>query len=326
MSYTLRQIAIWFTVFVGLQGLDISISDSQEVAKVRTLMLEPVDDARKREVPLKIYYVPAKQPQPVIVFSHGLGGSRINNPYLGNHWAQHGFVVVFVQHLGSDESVWKNVPLREIKSALQKAASHQAAMDRVKDIPFVIDQLQKWNRDESNALFNRLDLEHLGMTGHSFGAVTTQAMMGQVFPGGRTETETRFDAFLPMSPSTHRTMKPQDSFGNVTKPVLCMTGTRDESPIRSHTTAETRAKVFRDGLSPGDKYQVVFKDAEHHAFGDRKVRRGKRVAHHHPAILKISTQFWNAYLKGDLKAKKWLQSAQVRTDAKLVKEDVWEWK
>jgi hypothetical protein len=46
------------------------------------------DDARDRDVPVKIYY-PATNtaPCPVIIFSHGLGGFRAGYEYLGRHWA-----------------------------------------------------------------------------------------------------------------------------------------------------------------------------------------------------------------------------------------------
>src|SRR6185369_13262736 len=68
-----------------------------------------VDAARNnRPVPVKIY-APEKGagPFPVIVFSHGLGGSREAYEYLGRHWASHGYVVAHVQHEGSDDQVWK---------------------------------------------------------------------------------------------------------------------------------------------------------------------------------------------------------------------------
>lgn len=68
------------------------------------------DDKRNRVVPVKIY---APQvgggPFPVIIFSHGLGGSREGYEYIGRCWAAHGYVVVHLQHEGSDDGVWKDV-------------------------------------------------------------------------------------------------------------------------------------------------------------------------------------------------------------------------
>ena len=46
-------------------------------------------------------------PCPVIIFSHGLGGSRDGYEYLGRHWASHGYVSVHSTHIGSDTSALK---------------------------------------------------------------------------------------------------------------------------------------------------------------------------------------------------------------------------
>jgi len=79
---------------------------SQKVAVLRDVWR---DAAREnREVPVKIYY-PEKTdaPAPVIIFSHGLGGTREGYEYLGQHWAGCGYISVHLQHLGSDDAVWR---------------------------------------------------------------------------------------------------------------------------------------------------------------------------------------------------------------------------
>ncbi len=286
---------------------------------------EPVDSTRDRTVPVKVYRIKSPQPQPVILFSHGLGGSRENSPYLGEHWARSGYVAVFVQHPGSDESVWKDTERGERFAAMKLAASGKSFLERVGDIPFVLDQLQLWNAASNHALHGALDLEHIGMTGHSFGAVTTQAMMGQSYPLGKTFADPRLDAFLPMSPSGARELPAAKPFGGIKSPVLCMTGTEDTSIITPEVTAASRLSVYQS-LPAGDKFQLVFSGGTHSAFSETALFNEKRFAHHHPAIQKISTKFWDAYLKGDAAAKSWLQSEAPRTDAKLIAGDVWDWK
>ena len=65
------------------------------------------DSARNRAVPVRLRW-PAAQPPapsggwPVIIYSHGLGGSRAGGEVWGRAWADAGFVVVHVQHAGSD--------------------------------------------------------------------------------------------------------------------------------------------------------------------------------------------------------------------------------
>ena len=71
---------------------------------------------------------------------------------------------------------------------------------RAQDVHAVLDQFGLWNKDESHPLAGRLDLGRIGMSGHSFGAVTTQAVSGQVFPIGKGFTDPRINAAVLMSP------------------------------------------------------------------------------------------------------------------------------
>jgi len=82
-----------------------------------------LDRLRQREIPLRVFLPPGRGPVPVVLFSHGLGGSRMGNEFLGRHWAARGFVVIFVQHPGSDDSVWRARPRTERLPAMQQAAS-----------------------------------------------------------------------------------------------------------------------------------------------------------------------------------------------------------
>ena len=78
---------------------------------------------------------------------------------------------MFLQHPGSDESVWKNARPLARMAALQKAASAENFLLRVEDVPAVLDQLESWNKSKDHELAGRLDVEHVGMSGHSFGAL-----------------------------------------------------------------------------------------------------------------------------------------------------------
>lgn len=294
-------------------------------AATKTFLFDPVDASRDRIVPVKVYLKPSSKAQPVILFSHGLGGSRENSAYLGNHWADHGYVAVFVQHAGSDEEVWKSAGPGDRMDALKKAASVESALARYADIPFVIDELEKWNVAGEHPLKGKLALEKIGLCGHSFGAVTTQALMGQRSRLGRSFQDIRIDAFFAMSPSLSRGLSAAEAFGHLTAPVLCMTGTEDDSPITPETTPESRREVYA-AMPAGDKYQLVFEGGGHFAFSDTGFRDEKRIAHHHPAIQLVSTRFWDSYLKDDASAKAWLQSSAPRAEAALVEKDVWEWK
>ncbi len=138
--------------------------------KIEQFTFTVTDKARQRDIPIRVYLPTAKTPAAVVLFSHGLGGSRDNNPYLGNHWAKRGYVVVFMQHPGSDEGVWKNAAPLQRMTEMRKAASAENFALRVKDVPAVIDQLTVWNKEQGQQLHQRMNLEKIGMSGHSFGA------------------------------------------------------------------------------------------------------------------------------------------------------------
>ena len=279
------------------------------------------DEKRSREIPLRIYLPQDKAPAPVVLFSHGLGGNRQGNAYLGQHWAARGYGVVFVQHPGSDDSIWKDKPLLERMSALKKGAGFDNFLLRTQDIPVVINQLEKWNKEEKHFLAGRLDLAQLGMAGHSFGAVTTQAVSGQTFPLGKGFTEPRIKAAVMMSPSPPKLGDPNKAFGSVKIPWLLLTGTKDTSPL-GDLSAEDRLKVF-PALPPVDKYELVLAKAEHSAFGDRALpgETEKRNPQHHRAVLAITTAFWDAYLRENKDAQQWLAGEELKTV--LESADVW---
>jgi predicted dienelactone hydrolase len=267
------------------------------------------DAKRGRDIPIRVYLPAATAPAPVVIFSHGLGGSRENNPYLGEHWAARGYVAVFLQHAGSDTAVWKDVEPAERMASMKKAASAQNLILRVKDVPVALDQLAVWNKESGHPLAGRLDLDHIGMSGHSFGAQTTQGVSGQTFPGGLGQrvTDPRIRAAVMFSPNTPTTGDAQTAFGGVTIPWMLMTGTKDVAFVGG-ATVETREAVF-PALPAGDKYEVVLDKAEHSAFSDRALPGDTqpRNPNHHRVILALSTAFWDAYLKGDTEAKAWLQ-------------------
>lgn len=273
----------------------------------RSLDLSVTDSARAQQIPLRVYLPASTQPAPVILFSHGLGGSRENNPYLGRHWSARGYVVVVLQHAGSDESVWAGLPPGQRLAALKRAANLDNALLRFQDVRVVIDQLERWQVAADSPLAGRLDLSRLGMSGHSFGAVTTQGVSGQRTARGTTPfADDRIKASVMMSPSSPKSAEPKTSFGAVKIPWLLMTGTKDEALV-GDADVPARLAVF-PALPPGGKYELVLDGARHEAFSDRELGPGQpaRNPQHHRVILALSTAFWDAWLRGDPAARAWL--------------------
>lgn len=289
--------------------------DVSDQHKAETLDFTVHDEARNRDIPIRVYLPAARAPATVVLFSHGLGGSRLGYSYLGEHWSARGYVGVFLQHPGSDDSIWKDIPREQMRtqlvSAMQKALNPENALLRFKDVPALINELERWDQSGGHPLKGRLDLKSIGMSGHSFGAMTTQAVSGQTVKDGPF-TDPRIKAAIAMSPSSLQTGEdPKQAFGSVIIPWLLMTGTKDVVTIGSfHSDVTARLTVF-SALPLGRKYALVLDGAEHSAFASRSLsgRTENRNPNHHRAIQALTTAFWDAWLREDAAARAWLDGA-----------------
>jgi predicted dienelactone hydrolase len=274
---------------------------------VATVSYDWTDSARNRKVPVKIYYPEKGQgPFPVIVFSHGLGGSRDGYEYLGHHWASHGYVSVHVQHLGSDDAVWKGSE-QPVQDLARAAADRGNAVERPNDVSFALDRVTALNRD-ATPLKGRLDLRAIGMAGHSFGAWTTLAVAGQML-GPRQQSslaDPRVKAAIEMSAPVPQNADLDRVYAKINMPVLHMTGTLDDSPIGDTKAAERRVPF--DHIPAPGQYLVIFQGGDHMIFAGqrRNASKGEKDPRFRDLILQGTTAFWDAYLKGDAAAKSWL--------------------
>ncbi|MDX6766158.1 MAG: hypothetical protein SFU85_05165 [Candidatus Methylacidiphilales bacterium] len=319
-----------FLVFPLLTTLSLQAYDPTVTGPAPTYIDRNFAVSSDRILPVRIFLPNEKAVCPVIVFSHGLGGSREGSNFLGRHWSSRSYVTVFLQHPGSDSSVWQGEAPGERLQAMKRAASGAQFMNRVRDVKGTLDLLTRLNADPKDALAGRLDLSHIGMSGHSFGAMTTQAVAGEslgtgILGKGASLTDTRIRAAVIMSPSPLAKVDPQTSFGAVALPWLLMTGTHDGAPSGlSSVTPADRLKIY-PALPPGDKYELVLDQAEHSVFTDRKLpgEHKERNPNHHRVILATSTAFWDATLKNDAAAAAWLKH-----DARSVMEekDCWQFK
>lgn len=270
-----------------------------------------VDSKRDRTVPVRIM-VPreGQAPYPVVIFSHGLGGSREGAAYLGDAWTSAGYAVVYVQHPGSDTSVWqskRSEGMNAIMASMKAAANGEQLKARADDIHFVIDELTKRNQSDP-MLKGKLDLSKIAMTGHSFGAGTTAAIAGQRYGRlGSIFQDDRIKCAIYFSPPVNAiaAKDPASVFSSITVPGFVMTGTEDTSPIGG-TQKEWRRFVF-DGINARDQYLVIFNGGDHMIFSGR-LHRSDKDEFFQPRITRLSTAFLDAYLRGDKKQLAWLKS------------------
>ena len=81
------------------------------------------DSARNRDMPLRIRMPAAGARMPVVLFSHGLGGSVAAGTRWAADWNTAGFAVIHLQHPGSDTSVWEALPQPQRIAALKAAVN-----------------------------------------------------------------------------------------------------------------------------------------------------------------------------------------------------------
>jgi predicted dienelactone hydrolase len=268
------------------------------------------DSKRGRALPVKIYLpLAGKAPYPTVIFSHGLGGSREAAGYLGEYLARQGYLCIFVQHPGSDASVWepyKNQGMKAIREHLKTSANPENLINRAGDISFVIDELEKRNRDDE-VLGKQVDLTKIACSGHSFGAGTTLAIAGQVFAQG-TLADERIKAAIYLCPPINldRLVKGK-TYGSIKVPGLVLTGTEDDSPIND-TKASDRLKVF-DEISAPHQYLVNIDGANHATFGGGRPQLDTpATVKYHEMICKVAGEFLDAALRNDPDAWHWLDS------------------
>ena len=285
------------------------------VSEVADLVLH--DANRNKDLHVRIFYPSDAGKYPVIVFSHGAGGSQTCCDGLTRHWASYGYVTIQPTH--DDSAVQRrnqgeeNIRfMQAVREALKKPALWKS---RPLDISYVLDALPLLE-SRVPGLAGKMDADRIGVGGHSMGSYTTEAIAGALvdLPGhpARNFADLRVKAVLCLSPQGPGQFGLNDhSFNQISLPYMGMTGSLDSlGPVASPAWH----KVPFDRSQPGDKYHLFIEGANHMSFiTPRTVLPGR--AEQGGAIFdytnSASLAFWNAYLKGDARAKSYLQSGAV---------------
>jgi dienelactone hydrolase len=262
----------------GVKGALLEANLVPEPAAYQIRYFQWVDRDRQREVPAKLYLPPAaalRGPVPLVVFSHGLGGSREGYSYLGANWAAHGYASLHVQHAGSDSRVWKGNPF-DVVSRLQSAANAAEAIDRVRDLGFALDRVLA-----DPQLAGVVDPGRLLVAGHSYGANTALLAAGAVFvrPQGAMSFHDRriVGAVIISAPPFHGEADPDAIVRPIAIPTLHITATGDDIRVPGYASGyEDRVQLFT-ATGGRQKALVAFRDGSHSMFTDRLVAGGREL-------------------------------------------------
>jgi predicted dienelactone hydrolase len=263
--------------------------------------LDKIDASRKREVPLRLYLphaAGATQPVPLVVFSHGIGGSRFGYSWLGSHLAGAGIASLHLQHVGSDRALWRGNPL-QIVNRLQGAAQEAEAIARVQDLRFALDQVLADAR-----LGPRLDAQRIVAAGHSYGANTTLLAAGaRIEREGRSVdlSDARIRAAIVLSaPPFYGEAAPQKILSSIQVPTLHVTTTEDIIRIPGYWSGpEDRVAEFEATGGPR-KLLAVFQGGSHSIFTDRAGPGGPVLNPQIKAATReLATAFVRSVFEGD---------------------------
>ena len=161
-----------------------------EVVK-QSLMLE--DRQRERNYPVDLY-MPAdfsaiQGPIPVMILSHGYGDTRTNLEAVAaaRSLAANGFLVAMPEHVGSNKAYQDEL----LEGLVQESFEAMEFVNRPLDIRFLLDTLEQKNATEFQG---RLQLDRVGLVGHSFGGYTVLAAAGATVDIDRLQRQCDLDA------------------------------------------------------------------------------------------------------------------------------------
>ena len=269
---------------------------------VRAIKTVVVHDAqRKKELQLRIHHPVGTGPFPVIIWSHGAGGSKDNYLTLMEHWASHGYVTIQPTHSDS-------------RALGVKPGDPQMFRDwqsRPADISLIIDSLKELENKEP-VLQGTLDAKRIGVGGHSFGANTAQLVGGAkayLVGAEKSFADPRVTAVLLLSGQGPGEMLREASWEKFSRPLMVMTGSAD-GPTRTGQPAEWRKKPYE--LSPpGDKILVWVEGLDHGYGGITGVNfnpKNKPNPEHVRYTKVVTLAYWDAYLNDSEAARAYLKS------------------
>ncbi len=270
-------------------------------------------DAEGRTLPIKVSYPTSGEAHPLLIFSHGLLGSKDGYQVLVRYLVSHGYVVIAPTH--TDSAVYRKPKLSELKDMTPLFVDWHR---RPRDISFILDNLSLIEA-QIVPLAGRIDHSKIAMAGHSFGSHTGFLLAGvslakyQNEPGRvRPFFDERLKAFLLISPQgpglalTHDSAFDADSFAALRQPMMLITGTQDN--FKRGQDYLWRSEPFHL-MPPGAKHLMVI-DGGCHGFGGIAGTRFPGAGpdnSEHVEWVKLSTlTFFDTYLKNCQEAAQFL--------------------
>ena len=260
-------------------------------------------------------------PYPLVVFSHGYGGSGIGSIFLCEYLARHGFVVAAPDHSDDHTAMRIDGPTgtdigEYLRSAGELARSgkdfdRSAHAYRTRELSCTIDKMLEENEKKGSILEGIIDPDVIGAAGHSLGGYTVLAVSGLV-EGAKDE---RIKAALLLSGGVF--MFKSEEFSRLEVPIMFMYGEREANRFRARFANPKAIDTRRAYLACNPpKFLLEMRSANHFSFGqvvfsNRLMGSGPDLGAKIASVIEIySLAFFNRYLLNNAGAESVLSQAR----------------
>ena len=206
---------------------------------------------------------PSKQ-FPLIIFSHGLGGMKNQNSIQIEKLVSDGYVVIAPDHaFDANITIFEDSQIAPFKSAEYDPNAKYTIEDfyayripqiqtRSLDLSFIIDEVEKKQKNLDEKLWNMIDLEKIGVFGHSFGGGTSLITS---YRDGRVDASIALDGWIEPVPN-------EIVDTGIDKPFLYIGRPEWEDSLNYYKLD----KLIKNSHSIGEK--VILSDTKHFDYTD----------------------------------------------------------
>ncbi|GJD21016.1 carboxylic ester hydrolase [Rivularia sp. IAM M-261] len=195
---------------------------------------------------------------PVVIFSPGFGSTPRFYTNQIEQLASHGYVVVAINPTYEAPILFPGGRVITQSTIFNFSKANQTKIDstfneavkiRAKDVSFVLDELARINRKDSQGIFTgRLDLNRVGIMGHSLGGDTAIEAMWR---------DGRIKAGINMDGGSYGTLLSSKNKSSLNRPFLVM----------SHDGADNALQLFYQ-RQKANAYRLTLRGSKHNTFMD----------------------------------------------------------
>jgi predicted dienelactone hydrolase len=315
---------------VGFRILDLEIKDGGEVKTLTVAVWYPTARLPKKfeyggptigEVAVNAKIITKQGPYPLLVFSHGYGGSGLGSVFLTEPLAARGWIVAAPDHHDRYSAVrirsgqkkhFDRLGLLKHAREISNSSSEDrdAYLYRLDEIKLLLDRIL-----QSERFGKSIDKNKIAIGGHSFGGFTALGLCGTI-PERRDD---RIKGVLLYSTGAGGYLFEENELAGVKMPSMYFLGERERRQKRGTKTMTALAdRVYRNLTAP--KYFLEVRGANHFSFNNRFTnKRSARFLSGTEEQFEVIRRYSIAFLEKHVAGRKDADNVLSQKDALLVR-------